>query len=81
MSYKRIRKSFKTENGKFSYILAKDFDISRLKLSTKKYRFEYLNVGVAFDIETTSFYSKKYDMDLATMYIWQLGINKDTIIG
>ena len=81
MSYKRIRKSFKTENGKFTYIRAKDFDISRLKLSTKKYRYEYLNVGVAFDIETTSFYSKKYDKDLAAMYIWQLGINKDTIMG
>ena len=46
-----------------------------------KYRFEYLKVACAFDIETTSYYSPKYQKDLATMYIWQLGINKDTIIG
>lgn len=81
MSYKRIRRSFKTDEGKFTYIPAEKFDISRLKLSTKKYRFEYLNVGCAFDIETTSYYSEKYKKDLATMYVWQLGINEDTIIG
>lgn len=81
MNYKRMRRSFKTDEGKFSYIPADKFDISRLKLSTKKYRFEYLNVGCAFDIETTSYYSEKYKKDLATMYVWQLGINEDTIIG
>lgn len=81
MNYKRMRKSFKIEGAKYSYIPADKFDISKLKLSNKKYRFEYLNIACAFDIETTSYYSPKYDKDLATMYIWQLGINKDTIIG
>lgn len=81
MNYKRIRKSFKIEGAKYSYIPADKFDITKLKLSNKKYRFEYLNIACAFDIETTSYYSPKYDKDLATMYIWQLGINKDTIIG
>lgn len=81
MNYKRMRKSFKIEGAKYSYIPADKFDISKLKLSNKKYRFEYLNIACAFDIETTSYYSHKYDKDLATMYIWQLGINKDTIIG
>lgn len=81
MNYKKMRKSFKIEGVKYSYIPANKFDISKLKLSNKKYRFEYLNIACAFDIETTSYYSPKYDKDLATMYIWQLGINKDTIIG
>ena len=66
---------------KYTYIPFEKFDISRLKLSNIKYRFEYLKVACAFDIETTSYYSTKYQKDLATMYIWQLGINKDTIIG
>ena len=77
----KMRKSFKIDGAKYTYIPFDKFDISRLKLSNTKYRFEYLKVACAFDIETTSYYSNKYQKDLATMYIWQLGINKDTIIG
>ena len=77
----KMRKSFKIDGAKYTYIPFEKFDISRLKLSNTKYRFEYLKVACAFDIETTSYYSPKYQKDLATMYIWQLGINKDTIIG
>lgn len=89
MSYK-MRKSFtmerKDEEGnlvkeKFTYIPYEKLDFSRLKLSGDKFRFGILKVACAFDIETTSYYSAKYDKDLATMYIWQLGLNKDTIIG
>ena len=89
MSYK-MRKSFtmerKDEDGnlvkeKFTYIPYEKLDFSRLKLSGDKFRFGILKVACAFDIETTSYYSAKYDKDLATMYIWQLGLNKDTIIG
>ena len=77
----RMRRGFTIDNKKYSYIKASDFDISKLKLSAEKFRFNYLKIGVAFDIETTSYYSPKYDKDLATMYIWQLAIDKDTIIG
>mgnify|MGYP002525830534 CR=1 FL=1 len=77
----RMRKSFKVDDKKYTYIPSEKFEISKIKLSKIKYRFEYLKVACAFDIETTSYYSKKYDKDLATMYIWQLGINKETIIG
>lgn len=77
----RMRRGFTIDNKKYSYIKASDFDISKLKLSAEKFRFNYLKIGVAFDIETTSYYSSKYDKDLATMYIWQLAIDKDTIIG
>ena len=77
----RMRKSFKVDNIKYTYIPSDKFDINKIKLSNKKFRFEYLEIACAFDIETTSYYSKKYDKDLATMYIWQLGINKETVIG
>lgn len=77
----RMRKSFKVDDKKYTYISSEKFEISKIKLSKIKYRFEYLKVACAFDIETTSYYSKKYDKDLATMYIWQLGINKEIIIG
>ena len=89
MSYK-MRKSFtmerKDEDGnlvkeKFTYIPYEKLDFACLKLSGDKFRFGILKVACAFDIETTSYYSAKYDKDLATMYIWQLGLNKDTIIG
>ena len=86
----KMRKSFtmerKDEEGnlvkeKFTYIPYEKLDFARLKLSGDKFRFGILKVACAFDIETTSYYSAKYDKDLATMYIWQLGLNKDTIIG
>lgn len=89
MSYK-MRKSFtmerKDEDGnlvkeKYTYIPYEKLQFDRLKLSGDKFRFGILKVACAFDIETTSYYSAKYDKDLATMYIWQLGLNKDTIIG
>ncbi|MBO7132416.1 hypothetical protein J6V85_04165 [Candidatus Saccharibacteria bacterium] len=86
----KMRKSFtmerKDEDGnlvkeKYTYIPYEKLDFSRLKLSGDKFRFGIIKVACAFDIETTSYYSAKYDKDLATMYIWQLGLNKDTIIG
>ena len=90
MSYK-MRKSFtmeifnentkEYEKQKFTYIPYEKLDISRLKLSADKFRFGYMKIACAFDIETTSYYSAKYDKDLACMYIWQLALNKDTIIG
>lgn len=93
MGYK-MRKSFsveydeKNDEGEeikvkrtFSYIPFEKFDIGRLKLSKKVYSTNYLKIGCAFDIETTSYYSEKYDKDLATMWIWQAALDQDTIIG
>ena len=80
MSYK-MRKSFTMDGNKYTYIPYEKLDLNKLKLSGDRFRFGYLKVACAFDIETTSYYSPKYDKDLATMYIWQLSLNKDTIIG
>jgi len=41
----------------------------------------YIDIGAAFDIETTNFYSKKYKKPLATMWHWQFGIDEMTITG
>lgn len=77
----KMRKSFTMDGNKYTYIPYQNLDLNRLKLSGDRFRFGYLKVACAFDIETTSYYSPKYDKDLATMYIWQLSLNKDTIIG
>lgn len=77
----RMRRGFKIDGVKYSYIPFENLDLSKLKLSSEKYRYNYLKIACAFDIETTSYYSAKYDKDLATMYIWQLSLNSDTIIG
>ena len=42
---------------------------------------EYLDIGAAFDIETTNFYSNKYKKPLATMWHWQFGIDDLTFTG
>ena len=76
-----MRKGFKVDGCKYSYIPFEKLDLSKLNLSKEKHRFDYMKIACAFDIETTSYYSEKYQKDLATMYIWQMGLNKDTIIG
>ena len=78
---KRMRRGFKIDGLKYSYIKAEYLDLSKIKISAEKFRFNYLKIGCAFDIETTSYYSPKYDKDLACMYIWQLSIDKETVIG
>ena len=77
----RMRRGFTIDGQKYSYIPVENLDLNKLKLSSEKFRFNYLKIACAFDIETTSYYSAKYDKDLATMYIWQLSLNNDTIIG
>ena len=78
---KIMRRGFVVDGQKFSYIPVKNFDLNKLKLSKEKFRYNYLKIACAFDIETTSYYSAKYDTNLATMYIWQLSLDSDTIVG
>jgi len=56
-------------------------DIKKLFGKRKTYLSGYISTALSFDIETTSFYSKKYDTEVANMYIWQCGIDKNTIMG
>lgn len=78
---KIMRRGFVVDGQKFSYIPVKNFDLNKLKLSKEKFRYNYLKIACAFDIETTSYYSAKYDTNLASMYIWQLSLDSDTIVG
>lgn len=77
----KMRRGFTIDGKKYNYIPVENLDLNKLKLSSEKFRYNYLKIACAFDIETTSYYSAKYDKDLATMYIWQLSLDYDTIIG
>lgn len=41
----------------------------------------YIDIGVSFDIETTSYFSSKLEANRATMYHWQFALNKTVITG
>ena len=78
------KKHFKLETGRYTYIPSETVTESDIKVLLSHrivYKSEYVSTAMSFDIETTSFYSKKYDKDLACMYIWQLGLDRHTIIG
>lgn len=42
---------------------------------------KYIDIGAAFDIETTSYYSVKHDGNRASMYHWQLALDDMVICG
>lgn len=65
----------------YSYLPVNEFKVSMLPKVKPSKKEKILKIGAAFDIETTSYHSEKYDKDLATMYIWQFGIGSLTIIG
>ena len=73
--------TFTTDKGTFTYVWVNDFDYTTLPTDLQVFKNGYINIGAAFDIETTSFYSKKYDKDIATMWIWQFGLGDITILG
>ena len=41
----------------------------------------YIDMGAAFDIETTSYFSEKYTKFMGTMWHWQFGLDDLTITG
>ena len=77
-------KRFRSDKITYKYITAEELILGVHKLpvkTAKVYKQGYASTAAAFDIETTSYYSEKYEKDLATMYIWQLGIDGTCIIG
>lgn len=75
-----IVNQFDTEKGHFEYTYVGDFDFNELP-EPSAFKNGYLDVPAAFDIESTSYYSKKYKKDVATMWIWQFGLLDHVIIG
>ena len=49
--------------------IEKDID-SYLPVFVKHPESHYIDIGCAFDIETTSYYSSKYEANRACMYHW-----------
>lgn len=73
-------KSITVKGKKYKYTPSDRFDPDILDMR-EVYNTGFIKIAVSFDIETTSFYSDKYKKDIATMYVWQLGIDNYTIIG
>lgn len=76
-------REFEYNGEKYSYIPFKELQQDKdLLPEFVPYRESgYINVGAAFDIETTSYLSKKYKKALATMWHWQFGLDDITITG
>lgn len=80
------KRYFKTDKGKFNYIpfntitpadYLKILNLGKCKINEDG----VILLPLSFDIETTSYYSEKYNTELACMYVWQFGVDKNTIIG
>lgn len=56
-------------------------DASILPVFHKYRKSGYVDIGCAFDIETTSYYSEKHDSNLASMYNWQMALDNLVIMG
>lgn len=78
------RNRFTLKKKKYSYIKFEDINVDDIKKIVDKFPVNdsgILLCPMSFDIETTSYFSPKLDKDVATMYIWQFGLARDTIIG
>lgn len=73
--------TFTNDRGTFTYIWFEEFSVDLLPNNLTTFKNGYINIAAAFDIETTSFFSKKYDKDIATMWIWQFGLGDLVILG
>ena len=74
-------KRFRTKDKMYHYIPAESIQGKNDLPRFSKYPgSEFQNVGMAFDIETTSFETED-GTHLATMYIWQFAIGEYTVLG
>ena len=72
---------FEYNNDIYEYIDYSEFNESILPEFKRYKETEFINIGAAFDIETTSYLSKKHNKAMATMWHWQAGIDDLTIRG
>lgn len=74
-------KRFRSGGKMYHYILTESVkSVSDLPRFEQYQKSEYQNVGMSFDIETTSFETLDGSW-LATMYIWQFAVGEYTVIG
>lgn len=76
--------TFEHDGNTYTYYpfteIEKDID-SYLPVFVKHPDSHYIDIGCAFDIETTSYYSSKYEANRACMYHWQFALDKLVITG
>ena len=71
--------TFRYKGSKYSYT---PFPSLKQLPEMKEYNeTKYVDMGAAFDIETTSYISEKYMKPMATMWHWQFGLDDLTITG
>ena len=73
---------FDYNGASYSYYYSQEFKPRTQLPQFKEYRDSgYIDMGAAFDIETTSFYSEKYRKAIANMWHWQFGLFDCTYTG
>ena len=78
------RKRFEYDGNKYTHIPSETVtasDIAKITQNLTVYGNGFVSTAFSFDIETTSFYSVKLNENLACMYHWQIGLEKETITG
>lgn len=74
-------KTFTYKDMQFEYCPYSEFTEDLLPAMLPYKKSGYVDIGAAFDIETTSYLSEKYKKALATMWHWQFGLNDLTVTG
>lgn len=72
---------FQYKGNKYKYEPFADLKESQLPKMVQYKESGYVNIGAAFDIETTSYFSEKYNKPMATMWHWQFALDDLTITG
>ena len=72
---------FQYKGNKYKYQPFADLKESLLPKMLQYKESGYVDIGAAFDIETTSYFSEKYNKPMATMWHWQFALDDLTITG
>lgn len=73
--------TFEYDGNTYSYYYGVEFNPKQIKEMKPVGNSGIIDMGAAFDIETTSFYSEKYKKAIATMWHWQFGLDGNTYTG
>ena len=72
---------FRYKGEKYKYIPFSELEEKNLPKFLPYKETGYIDMGAAFDIETTSYFSEKYTKFMGTMWHWQFGLDDMTITG
>ena len=72
---------FRYKGEKYKYIPFSELEEKNLPKFLPYKETGYIDMGAAFDIETTSYFSEKHTKFMGTMWHWQFGLDDLTITG